>query len=114
MSPAAALHALFNHCEAPSPLVDYATMGITITIPDDIASVLGSAPEEREQRARETIALELYREGRITLRAMGRLAGVGEDYWAADAFRIRHGLPAQSSAGGDGCSDELAVKALIQ
>lgn len=68
-------------------------MGITITIPEEVACILGSGQKEREQRACESIALELYREGRITLRTMGRLAGVGEDYWAADAFRVRHGLP---------------------
>ena len=45
--------------------------------------MLGSSPQEREQRAREAIALELYRRGKISLRAMGELAGVGSDYWAA-------------------------------
>lgn len=68
-------------------------MSITITISDEVACVLGSGPEERERRARESIALELYREGRINLRAMGRLAGVGDYYWAADAFRTRFGVP---------------------
>ena len=74
-------------------------MGITITIPEEVACILGSGQKEREQRACESIALELYREGRITLRTMGRLAGVGEDYWAADAFRARHGLPVSTGAG---------------
>jgi len=68
-------------------------MSVTISIPEEIARVLGSGSEEREQRARESIALELYREGRISLRTMGHLAGVGEDYWAADAFRVRFGVP---------------------
>jgi hypothetical protein len=85
-------------------------MSVTITIPDEIALVLGSAAEEREQRARETIALELYRQGKITLRTMGRLAGVGEDYWAADAFRARHGLPAISPA--DTVEDDEGIKIL--
>ncbi len=68
-------------------------MSVTISFPDEIARFLGSGREEREQRARESIALERYREGRISLRMMGRLAGVGEDYWAADALRIRFGVP---------------------
>jgi len=68
-------------------------VSVTITIPDEVARVLGSGREEREQCARESIALELYREGRISLRTMGRLAGVGEDYWAADAFRVRFSVP---------------------
>lgn len=67
-------------------------MGITITIPEEVACILGTGQTEREQRACESIALELYREGRITLRTMGRLAGIGEDFWAADAFRVQHGL----------------------
>jgi hypothetical protein len=87
-------------------------MSVTITIPDEIALVLGSGAEEREQRARESIALELYCQGKITLRTMGRLAGVGESYWAADAFRVRHGLPAISPA--DAAEDEEGVTKMLQ
>jgi hypothetical protein len=47
-------------------------MSLTITIPDDFAAVLGATDEERERRAREALALELYREGRISLRRMDR------------------------------------------
>ena len=86
-------------------------MGITITIPEEVACVLGNGQKEREQRACETIALELYREGRITLRMMGRLAGLGEDYWAADAFRIRHGLPISLEA--DETENEIAAVNLL-
>jgi predicted HTH domain antitoxin len=68
-------------------------MGLTISIPDDFADVLGDSAEERAQRAREAIALELYREGKISLRRMGELAGVGGDYWAADQLRAKHRLP---------------------
>lgn len=72
-------------------------MSLTISIPDDLAAVLGSSPQEREQRAREAIALELYREGKISLRRMGELAGVGGDYWAAETFRIQHNVPLNDS-----------------
>jgi len=102
---------LLPHCPKRFPRYIH-LMSITITIPDDIALVLGSAPQEREQRARETIALELYREGKITLRAMGRLAGVGEDYWAADAFRARHKMPALSPA--EGGNDEMGIALLLK
>lgn len=68
-------------------------MSLTISIPDEFADVLGSSNEEREQHAREAIALELYREGRISLRRMGELVGVGSDYWAADSFRAAHKAP---------------------
>jgi predicted HTH domain antitoxin len=65
----------------------------SISIPDDFADVLGSSAEERGQCAREAIALELYREGKLSLRRMGELAGVGDDYWAAESFRARHNAP---------------------
>ena len=68
-------------------------MSLTISIPDDFADVLGSSTEMREQRAREALALELYREGKISLRRMGELAGVGGDYWAAEKFREQHNVP---------------------
>jgi hypothetical protein len=42
---------------------------------------------------------------------MGRLAGVGEDYWAADAFRARHGLPV--STGDDLAENEMAAINLL-
>ena len=69
------------------------SMSLTISIPDDIAAVLGASDEERARRTREALALELYREGRISLRRMGELAGVGGDYWAAEEFRIRNKVP---------------------
>ena len=68
-------------------------MSLTISIPDDFADVLGASPAEREVRAREALALELYREGRISLRRMGELAGVGGDYWEADRLRTQHRVP---------------------
>ena len=68
-------------------------MSLTIEIPEDIAAELGSDATERIRQARELISMELYREGRISLRTMGRLAGVGSDYWSADAFRARYHMP---------------------
>jgi len=68
-------------------------MPLTIEIPDDIASELGGDATERLRQARELISLELYREGRISLRTMGRLAGAGADHWSADALRARHDMP---------------------
>ncbi len=37
--------------------------------------------------------MELYREGKISLRRMGEMAGVGEDYWAADLRRTSRAAP---------------------
>jgi predicted HTH domain antitoxin len=78
----------------PAPLCGIGKrMSLTISIPDDFADVLGSSDQEREQCAREALALELYREGKISLRRMGELAGVGSDYWAAENFRALHKAP---------------------
>jgi predicted HTH domain antitoxin len=60
---------------------------------DAIHEALTMPDEERERRAREALALELYREGKISLRRMGELAGVGGDYWAADRLRAQHQVP---------------------
>ena len=68
-------------------------MTLIIEIPEDLAAELGPDTSERNRRARGLIALELYREGKISLRTMGRFAGVGDDFWSADAFRAEHGMP---------------------
>jgi hypothetical protein len=88
-------------------------MGITIKLPEEVARVLGSGQEERERRACESIALELYREGKISLRTMGRLDGVGEEYWAADAFRARYGLPVNTGAEEEE-NDQASVNLLLE
>jgi hypothetical protein len=82
-------------------------MPLTIQIPDDIAIELGDDATERLKQARELISLELYREGRISLRTMGRLAGVGEDHWRADAFRARHEMPVSGLCRNE--SDDLSA-----
>lgn len=74
-------------------------MSLKITIPEDLAALLGATDEERERRACEALALELYREGKISLRRMGELAGVGSDYWAADQLRVKHRLPVNYGLG---------------
>ncbi len=72
---------------------NFTPMPLTIEIPDEIAAELGPDVFERTRQARGLIALELYREGKISLRTMGRFAGVGDDFWSADAFRVEHGMP---------------------
>jgi predicted HTH domain antitoxin len=88
-------------------------MSITISIPDEFADVLGASTEERERRAREALALELYREGKISLRRMGELAGVGGDYWAAENFRALHKAPLNYSAE-DMEADRQAAEKFLQ
>lgn len=82
-------------------------MSLTIEIPDDIAVELGSDATERLRQARELISLELYCEGRISLRTMGRLAGVGSDCWSANAFRARYHMPVSGYPEGE--ADDLAA-----
>ncbi len=76
-------------------------MSLVIDIPDEFLAELRSGCSDPASQARELIALELYREGRISLRAMGRLAGVGDDYWSADSFRARHNMPISGSLDSD-------------
>jgi hypothetical protein len=80
-------------------------MPFLIEIPDEFLVELKSGCSDLASQARELIALELYREGRISLRAMGRLAGVGDDYWSADSFRARHNMPVSGSL--DAAEDDL-------
>jgi hypothetical protein len=76
-------------------------MPLLIELPDDMAAELGGNPAEQSQRAKEAIALELYREGRISLRTMGRIVGLGDDVWAADAFRANHRLAVSGAEADD-------------
>lgn len=66
-------------------------MSLTITIPDDFAGVLGATDEERERRAREALALELYREGRISAVAGSHLTGM--DLISFQGLLAEHGIP---------------------
>jgi len=68
-------------------------MTLTISIPDEFAELLGASADEREKQALEALAVELYREGKVSLRHMGEMAGAGNDYWAADRLRVSRGAP---------------------
>lgn len=66
-------------------------MSFTITIPDEFADVLGATVEERDRRAREALALELYREGRISALGGARLSGT--DLLSFQAVLAERGIP---------------------
>ncbi len=66
-------------------------MSFTISIPDDFADVLGSSDEERVRRAREALALELYREGKISALGGARLCGT--DLLSFQDVLAGHGIP---------------------
>jgi predicted HTH domain antitoxin len=80
-------------------------MSVTISIPDDFAGVLGATAEERERRAREALALELYREGRISAVAGSHLAGM--DLISFQGLLAEHQIPRNYSV--QDLHDDLAA-----
>lgn len=66
-------------------------MSLTISIPDDVAGVLGATAGERERRACEVLALELYREGKISAVSGARFTGM--DVVSFQGLLDDHGIP---------------------
>ena len=64
-------------------------MPVTITLPDDLAAVLLSAGQEPTRAALEAIALEAYRQRRITGYQLRRLLGI-ESRYELDGFLKEH------------------------
>ena len=64
-------------------------MPVTITLPDDLAAVLLSAGQEPTRAALEAIALEAYRQRRITGYQLRRLLGI-ESHYELDGFLKEH------------------------
>jgi hypothetical protein len=64
-------------------------MDVTIHIPDDLATRLGTGDLPR--RVLEALAVEEFRQGRLTQAALRRLLGFGTRQ-ALDAFLKAHGL----------------------
>ena len=65
-------------------------MEITLTIPDELARLLGSTGEI-ERRALEAFALAEYQAGRLTWPELRRLLGFGTRY-ELDGFLKAHGV----------------------
>ena len=64
-------------------------MPVTITLPDDLAAVLLPAGQEPTRAALEAIALEAYRQRRITGYQLRRLLGI-ETRYELDGFLKEH------------------------
>ena len=80
-------------------------MSLTISIPDEFAEVLGSSADERDERAREALALELYREGKIS--ALGGARLMGTDLLCFQRILTERGIPRNYSV--SDLHDDLAA-----
>ncbi len=80
-------------------------MILTISIPDDVAGVLGATDEDRERRACEALALELYREGKVSAVSGARLTG--RDVVSFQGLLDEHGIPRNYSV--NDLHDDLAA-----
>ncbi|MBS1831869.1 MAG: UPF0175 family protein [Acidobacteria bacterium] len=67
-------------------------MTLTVVIPDDIAGRLNEAlPSDLNRRALEGLALEEFRNGRLTEPELCRMLGF-ETRWEMDGFLKSHGI----------------------
>jgi hypothetical protein len=64
-------------------------MNLTLAIPDDVAMQLGVSGEDLSRRALEALALEEYRQGRLTEDELRRMLGFGTRY-QLDGFLKAH------------------------
>lgn len=66
-------------------------MQLTLNIPDDVAERLKSAGGDLSRRALEALAIEEYRNGRLTKPELRRVLGFGSRD-ALDGFLKSHGV----------------------
>ncbi|MPZ59026.1 MAG: hypothetical protein GEU91_21570 [Rhizobiales bacterium] len=66
-------------------------MQVTVDIPDDVAERLKAAGGDLSRRALEALALEEYKQGRLTKPELRRLLGFGSRD-ALDGFLKTHGV----------------------
>jgi hypothetical protein len=66
-------------------------MNVTISLPEDIATVLSSDIESVERSILEAFALENYRSGKFSQAQVRRLLGFSTDM-EVDAFLKEHGI----------------------
>ena len=57
---------------------------MTITIPDEVAGELGTAPADVQRRVLEAVALEGYRTGKFSIGFLGRILGLS--LWDVEKF----------------------------
>ena len=64
---------------------------VTVHLPDKLAERFGDSPEAVARRVLEIVAIEEYREGRLTHRQVGEMLGL--DYWETENFFVARGVP---------------------
>ena len=62
---------------------------MTVTIPDEVAGELGTAPGDVQRRVLEAVAIEGYRTGKFSIGFFGRILGLS--LWEAEQFLDRRG-----------------------
>jgi hypothetical protein len=66
-------------------------MDLTVQIPDELATRMGASCGDLSRRALEALALEEFKNGRITKPELRRLLGFGTRY-RLDGFLKSHGV----------------------
>ncbi|MBU6411225.1 MAG: UPF0175 family protein [Verrucomicrobia bacterium] len=66
-------------------------MQVTVEMPDQVARQWGATPEAVSRRVLEDAAVEGYRVGRLSQRQVGAMLGF--DYWQAEDFLTKRGVP---------------------
>ncbi len=66
-------------------------MEVTISLPEDVAGVISANGENIEREVLEAMALEGYREGKLSHAQVGRMLGLSR--LETDAFLKNHNVP---------------------
>lgn len=64
---------------------------VTVKLSDNMAKSFGDSPEAVARRVLENVAIEEYREGRLTHRQVGEMLGL--DYWETESFFAARRVP---------------------
>jgi len=71
-------------------------MAVSFSLPEAMEQALRKELGDLDQVAKESLAVELYRQGQISIGALARLLGMG--VIEADAWLARHGVPLNYSS----------------
>ena len=86
-------------------------MSVTVELPGDIEERLRRENPHLDADAKETYAVELFRQGQLNHFQLSRVLGV--DRFATDAVLKRHKVEEQSLTGADLESDRLTLRKVL-